>query len=120
MNRGKQESGLHSGVQHWKVQRVSSILLIPLTLWLLWAIVSLAGADYTSAREFFGNPLHVSMAVLMSGVMFYHAQLGIQVVCEDYVYPPRLSSALIWLTRIACLGGFIATLYAMFAVSPGA
>ena len=120
MNQENQHTVLHGGLHHWKTQRISSVLLIPLSLWLLWVIVSMAGADFTTARQFLTQPLHAVMAVLMSAVMFYHAQLGIQVVCEDYVNPPWLQSALIRITRIACLGGFAATLYAVYKVALGA
>ena len=120
MNQEKQHSGSHGGLHHWKYQRLSSVLLIPLTLWLLWAIVKLTGADHASATAFIAQPFNGAMAVLTAAVMLYHAQSGVQVVSEDYVYPPWFQSALIWLTRLGCLGGFIATLYAVFAVASGA
>ena len=120
MSRENPAAEAHGGLQHWKTQRISAVLLIPLTLWLLWAIVNMTGADFTTARQFLAQPLNTVMAVLMSAVMFYHAQLGIQVVCEDYVYPPWLESALIWITRIGCLGGFAATLFAFYLMAPGA
>ena len=110
----------HSGVHHWTTQRISSVLLIPLTLWLLWAISALAGADYDAAKMFFGQPLHAVMAAVMAGVVFYHAQLGIQVICEDYLYPPWFQSSLIWITRMGCLGGFLATVYAIYVLAMGA
>jgi succinate dehydrogenase / fumarate reductase membrane anchor subunit len=95
-------------------------VLIPLTAWLLWAIASLTGADHAAARTFMAQPLNAVMAVLTAAVTLYHAQSGIQVVCEDYVQPAWFQSALIALTRIACLAGFAATLYAIHAVTTGA
>ena len=120
MNRESQQTDLHSGVQHWTMQRASSVLLIPLTLWLLWAIAALTGADYAAAKAFIGQPLHATMAIAMAAVMFYHAQLGIQVIVEDYLYPPWFQSALIWITRSGCLGGFLATVYAIYVLAAGA
>jgi succinate dehydrogenase / fumarate reductase membrane anchor subunit len=108
-----------SGLGHWKSQRVSSLVLIPLTAWLLWACVALAGADYDTAVAFFSAPLQAIMAVATAAVMVYHAQSGVTVVCEDYVSPPALQTALIWLTRLGCLAGVLATLYVVYAIRQG-
>lgn len=109
----------HSGLGHWKSQRLSSLLLVPLTLWLLWAGVALTGAGYDSAVAFFRQPFHAAMALLTAGIMVHHAQGGIAVVCEDYVAHPGLQSALIWLTRLGCLAGFLATVYTIYVVWQG-
>jgi succinate dehydrogenase / fumarate reductase membrane anchor subunit len=120
MNPGNEHAAAHGGLRHWKYQRISSVLLIPLTAWLLWAIVQLSGADHVFASAFLARPFNAVMAIVTAAVMLYHAQSGIQVVCEDYVQPAWLQAGLIWLTRIGCLGGFIATLLAMYQVAPGA
>lgn len=120
MNQAKEQSGSHGGLHHWKYQRLSSVVLIPLSLWLLWAIVNLTGADYATARAFLAQGFNAVMAVLTAAAMLYHAQSGIQVVVEDYVYPPWFQTVLIWLTRLGCLGGFIATIYAVYMVASGA
>jgi succinate dehydrogenase / fumarate reductase membrane anchor subunit len=108
------------GLPHWHRQRLSSVRLVPMTAWLLWAIASLASADYATARAFITLPVNTAMAVLTSAVTLYHAQSGIQVVCEDYVQPAWFQRTLIALTRFACLAGFAATLYAVHAVLTGA
>ena len=97
------------GVGHWRQQRLSALVLIPLTIWLLWAITRLAGADYAMALSFFSSPLQKGFAVMLIGFIAFHAQIGIQVVCEDYVYPPWLQSTTIWLTRVGVLVGVILT-----------
>jgi succinate dehydrogenase / fumarate reductase membrane anchor subunit len=110
----------HGGLGHWRNQRISSVLLIPLVLWLLWTFSTLAGADYASAVAFFRTPIHSFMAVLTAGVLVYHAQSGVTVVVEDYLYPPWLQQVAIWLTRLGCLVGFIATLYTVYTIWQGA
>jgi succinate dehydrogenase / fumarate reductase membrane anchor subunit len=110
----------HEGLGHWKTQRLSSVLLIPLSAWLLWAFVALAGADHATAARFFTQPFNAIMALLTAAVMVYHAQSGVTVVCEDYVAPPALQTALIWLTRLGCLAGFLATLYTVYVLWQGA
>ena len=109
----------HAGIGHWRNQRLSSIVLVPLTLWLLWAVTQLAGADYATALEFFSSTVQKVFAIAFIAVVAYHAQMGIQVVCEDYVYPLWLQAALIWLTRIAVTAGLALTIYALFNLPAG-
>ena len=74
------------GVHHWWAQRMSAMALLPLSLWFIYALISLTGSDYyafqTWASEF-GNSVFL---VLLLVAMFHHAQLGLQVVIEDYVH----------------------------------
>lgn len=75
-----------SGTGHWAAQRLSAMALVPLVLWFVWSLLCQAGADHAGFTAWLGQP-HV--AVLMSAftlALFYHAQLGLQVVIEDYVH----------------------------------
>ena len=106
----------HGGKGHWVWQRLSSLVLIPLTFWLLWSVTQLAGADYGAASAFFANPVNAGLAILLTAVAAFHAQSGIQVICEDYIIQPW-QSLLIWATRIACIGGLLAVAWAVFEIA---
>ena len=85
------------GVGHWWAQRVTAIALVPLSIWFVFAAISLMGADYAGFQAWigqFGNALLMILTVL---VLFYHAYLGMQVVIEDYVHGEgaRVASLLI-------------------------
>jgi len=76
----------HEGVHHWWAQRMSAVALLPLSLWLIFSLISLTGSDYTVFHAWlseFGNSVFL---VLFLVAMFHHAQLGLQVVIEDYVH----------------------------------
>lgn len=118
-NTAPQTHAQHAGTPHWKWQRVSSLLLIPFTAWLLSVITHLAGADYGQALAFFSNPLQAWIAIAMTALVAFHAQTGIQVICEDYI-PQPFQSLLIWLTRIGCLAGLVLMGWAMIGMSMGA
>jgi len=76
----------HEGVHHWWAQRMSAVALLPLSLWFIFSLISLTGTDYHAFQIWlseFGNSVFM---VLFIVAMFHHAQLGLQVVIEDYVH----------------------------------
>lgn len=103
--RGKGSSG--GGTSHWRAQRYSALILLLLTAWVLWMGVSLAGADYATARATMASPFNAGMTILMAGAVFFHMQLGLQVVIEDYVHPAALEFALQILVRFVCIVAFL-------------
>lgn len=85
---------LSSATSHWKLQRYSALLLIPLTLWFIASVISLNGADYTATAVWansLATQLLLSLFILLSAI---HASLGIEVVCEDYIANPKRQSAI--------------------------
>ena len=116
--RGKGSSG--GGVHHWRSQRYSSLVLLLTTVWILWMGVSLAGADYATASAAMSSPVNAGMAILMAGAIFYHTQLGLQVVIEDYVHIAALEFALLIFVRFACLVAFLISAIAALKLVVGA
>lgn len=74
------------GTAHWWAQRVSAIALVPLVLYVLYLLVSFAGADYASVRTSIAQPVNAVLLILFIGTAFWHARLGLQVVIEDYFH----------------------------------
>jgi succinate dehydrogenase / fumarate reductase, membrane anchor subunit len=74
------------GTAHWWAQRVSAIALVPLVLYVLYLLVSLAGADYATVRLTIAQPVNALLLILFIGTAFWHARLGLQVVIEDYIH----------------------------------
>lgn len=103
----------HSGVQHWWMQRLSAIALVPLTLWFIVAIVAHAHADYTVFVAWMRNPMTGILMTLLIIALFYHAALGLQVIIEDYVHSGAKFAAVI-AVRLGCfalgVAGILATL----------
>ena len=73
------------GAHHWWMQRLTSIALIPLTLWLAFSIASFSAMSYTTIVIWMQSPLVAVSLALLVVVMLYHLQLGGQVIIEDYV-----------------------------------
>ena len=74
------------GTGHWWAQRVTSIALIPLTLWFLFSLLTLPSFDYDTVRTWLAVPFTAFLAVLLVAVTSYHSYLGTIVIVEDYVH----------------------------------
>ena len=73
------------GTHHWWMQRLTAIALIPLTVWLVASLVAIGAADHARTVLWIRSPT-VGIALLLTiAALFHHAQLGMQVVVEDYV-----------------------------------
>jgi succinate dehydrogenase / fumarate reductase membrane anchor subunit len=95
LERAHNHGSAGDGVGHWWAQRFSAILLIVLTAWLVWALATLVGADHAAAGAFLAHPFNATMAILFVTTGFYHGQLGLQVVIEDYIHHRALEIGLL-------------------------
>ena len=92
-----------SGVGHWWAERVTSIALVPLTLWFIAAVYGLIGAGQAEVAGWLGNPLNLTLMILLIVITFHHMQLGLQVVIEDYIHKDATRFALLLLNKGAAL-----------------
>lgn len=76
----------HNGTHHWWIQRLTSIALAPLMLWVAYSFISLATADYATATAWLHHPINAILMLALVATLFHHMQLGLQVVIEDYVH----------------------------------
>lgn len=89
------------GTGHWWSQRVTAVALVPLLLWLVYSLISLAGAEHATAVQWLRNPLHAILLAVFLGTMFYHSLLGVQVVVEDYLHLGWLKTGVLILVKFA-------------------
>src|SRR5699024_1060251 len=84
-----------SGTGHFWSQRVSAVALVPLTLWFVISLVAHVGADYASVTSWLSSPLVAVLMIVYLAAIYYHSQLGLQVVAEDYIHTEWLKMATI-------------------------
>lgn len=86
LSRARGLGSARDGVTHWLHQRITAVASIPLTLWLVWNVVTLKGASYEVFTAWLAEPLNAILMILLIMSVFYHAALGCQVVAEDYIH----------------------------------
>jgi succinate dehydrogenase / fumarate reductase, membrane anchor subunit len=119
----KQAKGLGSakdGVHHWLIQRLTALALIPLTIWFLVSLIGLVGADYHAIQQWLSMPLVTVLMVLFLSVLFYHSELGVQVVIEDYVPAKGARLAALILSRFIHIFLAVSGIIAVLSVAFGA
>jgi succinate dehydrogenase / fumarate reductase membrane anchor subunit len=106
------------GVGDWWMQRVTAAALVPLTVWFVASIVSLAGADHLTVARWIGSPVNAVILILLLAAMFRHAQLGLRVVIEDYVHNEGAKLAMILIINavlaILAVGSILSVLKLVF------
>lgn len=74
------------GAAHWWTQRVTSVALLLLAPWFLISLLVLGDLSYAAVTHWMATPLNTTLLSLLLITLAYHAQLGLQVVVEDYVH----------------------------------
>jgi len=108
-----------SGTEHWRAERLTSVALVPLTLWFVYAALHLSGRPRASVAHWAGNPINTALLVALVVITFRHLQLGLQAVIEDYVHGERTKTVSLLLLRgaagLAALIGVLAALKLAFS-----
>lgn len=92
------------GVSTWIAERVTSIALVPLSLWAVFAVLKVAPLGYEQAVLWLQHPLNLTLAVLFAGVAAFHMGMGLQVVIEDYIHKKSTLIALLILNFFVWFG----------------
>ena len=106
------------GTHHFIVQRITAVALVLLGLYVLSLLVGLAGADYASVRATVASPFNAVVLIAFLLSMFWHAQLGLQVVIEDYVHG-GLAVVSQLAVRFICVLAAIASVLAVIRIALG-
>ena len=74
------------GVHHWWMQRLTSVALVPLTVWFVVSLLSLPAFDYAVISAWIGQLWTAVFLILLVLTAAWHYQLGVRVVVDDYVH----------------------------------
>jgi succinate dehydrogenase / fumarate reductase membrane anchor subunit len=108
-----------SGFEHWWAQRLTAVALVPLSIWFVAGVVSLAGANLDATIDWLSRPSVAIALTLLIVATFYHAALGLQEVIEDYVRHEGWKLALVVAEKFACMVLAVSGLYAVLKIAVG-
>ncbi len=108
------------GTHHFIIQRITAVALLVLVIYFVALLVSLLGADYASARAAVAHPVNAILLIIFLAAMFWHGQLGMQVVIEDYVHPPAKAMIFQLVVIAVCVLAAVASIFAVVRIALGA
>jgi succinate dehydrogenase / fumarate reductase membrane anchor subunit len=106
-----------SGTHHWLMQRLTAIALVPLSLWFVASLIIMVTAEHAVVIAWLHSPLVAILSCTLIAAVFYHGQLGVQVVLEDYVHTEWLKFASIVVTKLLSLLLAVTCLFAVLSIA---
>ena len=108
-------SGFEHARDHWRSQRETAVILFILTFWFLYQLLFVLNSlDFIEVQTWAKDPLNALIIVLTSLYMIYHAELGVQVIIEDYVSEKRSQLNLLYILRFFRICVVVTTLISVF------
>ena len=109
----------HQGSHHFIVQRLTAAALVLLGLWFVWTVLKLLHLDYAGAHALVAQPCNAVLLLAFVVTAFWHAQLGLQVVIEDYVHARGSQLVLQVAVKFLCFIGAAASVLAILKIALG-
>jgi succinate dehydrogenase / fumarate reductase, membrane anchor subunit len=107
------------GVHHWWLQRLTSIALVPLTIWFTVSILSLPTLDHVTVISWMAQSWNALLLIVLVLVATYHSQLGVRVVVEDYVHDTGMKTLTLVVLTFAHAFLAVAGVFAILKVAFG-
>jgi succinate dehydrogenase / fumarate reductase, membrane anchor subunit len=108
------------GVHHWWMQRLTSLALVPLSIWFAASLLALPSLDHASVVAWMGQSWTALLLILFVLVATWHSQLGMRVVVEDYVHASGTRTLTLVLLSFAHVLLAAAGVFAVLKVAFGA
>ena len=103
----------HSGTGHFWRERLTSVALIPLSLWFAYAVLGLIDTNEVAIVSFLAHPWNANLMGLFVVISFYHLSLGLQQILDDYVHTPGMK---LFLRLVVTVIWIVASLVSVFAL----
>ena len=98
------------GTGHWRWQRISALLLIPLSIWLIVSFGNVVYNEYQQSLAWVSAPLPGLLLGITLISLLFHGHLGIVVVIDDYVRGP-------WRKKASQISALLTTFTGLFAIA---
>jgi succinate dehydrogenase / fumarate reductase membrane anchor subunit len=108
------------GAEHWWHERLSSVALLFLYAWLAVSLLRLPALDHRGVTEWLKQPSAAVPMLLLVAATFWHLQMGLKVVIEDYVHEEGNRFLCVLLLGFASVAGAAFGLFAVLKIALGA
>ena len=92
----------NESTNHWISQRISSVLLLPLSVVFVFNFIKVMDKPFNEALIVFQDPINNLLTVSFILASLWHYQQGMQIVLEDYIHNPRNRKLSLGINRVLC------------------
>jgi len=106
--------GAHYGLRDWVIQRVSAVVMLLYTLYLIALVIAGGGPSYALLSALRGSTTFKLATFVFMAALLYHAWIGVRDIYMDYLHAAGVRLALESITvvvLIAYLGWTIQILW---------
>ena len=107
------------GGGHWISERVTSIALVILGVWLIVSLFLLPDLKLPTIREWLGAPSGAIPMALLVVIGFIHGLDGLKVVVDDYVHDEGNNFVINLILLFLAVGGAAIALFALARIAFG-
>ena len=103
-------------VFHWKIQRISAILLVPITIYVILYLLKISHLSYANVVNDISSFPGILIISFMALVLFVHSSLGIETILEDYIHNVKTQGLLVSLSKFIHVILFLITLISLIII----
>ncbi|MDJ0512377.1 MAG: succinate dehydrogenase, hydrophobic membrane anchor protein [Methyloceanibacter sp.] len=108
----------HGTETFWR-QRLTAVANVPLVIFLIWFVVSHAGASYEVVKASLANPVVSVLMLAMIWSAAIHMRIGLREIIEDYLHNKLCKVSSLMLATFFSAGLAIASTLAVLKISLG-
>jgi succinate dehydrogenase / fumarate reductase, membrane anchor subunit len=106
-----------SGSEHFYMQRLTALALVPLALVFVAVLVSTIGKPAAQAAATLSNPFVAILMLLFVVAGAWHMRLGMQVIIEDYLHHEGLKIAAVVANTFFAIVVGVAAVFALLRIA---
>lgn len=100
-------------ILHWKLQRLSAIILVPAIIYISLYFLNITNLTYSNIVSDVTSLPGIIFIVLVSFTLFMHSSLGIETIMEDYIHNDSMQRFFINLSKVIHVILFLVTLISL-------
>ena len=86
---------LNADTSHWLTQRISSAVLVPLTILFVFTFVNHIELGYVENSNIYKHPVRALFTFLFVSLTLLHFRQGAEVVIDDYIHDKRIRTIML-------------------------
>jgi succinate dehydrogenase / fumarate reductase membrane anchor subunit len=103
-------------MEHWKLQRISAIIMIPIVILSLLYIINISSIPYGQLIEDLSSISGFILSVAFIGFILFHSSMGLEVIIEDYIHSQGLQNNVISISKLLHIISFFLTVLILASI----